>query len=186
VKESAAKKAPPAKKAQKAAKGTPGAAALATAGQHLGSREASPLGSRPGLLQRPRPVERRSEGYTDERFLSRQSQLLEKERATYVEQAQSLQAEAEQLVAEMEPGDVQFDDESGEGGTLTVDRERDLALSAQAMQAVQEIDDALEKMRNRIYGICENCGRLITKPRLEALPFARLCIDCKSGGLSRR
>jgi DnaK suppressor protein len=86
----------------------------------------------------------------------------------------------------MEPGDIQFDDESGEGATSTVDRERDLALSAQAMQAVEEIDHALAKIANRSYGICENCGRLIPKPRLEALPYARLCIDCKSGGLSRR
>ncbi|HEV8063467.1 MAG TPA: TraR/DksA C4-type zinc finger protein, partial [Acidimicrobiales bacterium] len=70
--------------------------------------------------------------------------------------------------------------------TVTVDRERDLALSAQAMATVEEIDHALAKIGNHSYGICENCGRLIPKPRLEALPFARLCIDCKSGGLSRR
>jgi hypothetical protein len=45
-----------------------------------------------------------------------------------------LKAEAEALVEEMEPGDIQFDDESGEGGTVTVDRERDLVLSAQALR----------------------------------------------------
>jgi DnaK suppressor protein len=109
-----------------------------------------------------------------------------RERATYLDQAASLKAEAEALVEEMEPGDIQFDDESGEGGTVTVDRERDLALSAQAMAAVEEIDHTLVKMDNGTYGICENCGRPIVKARLEALPYARLCIDCKSGGLSRR
>jgi len=123
---------------------------------------------------------------TEERFLSHQRHALEKERATYLEQAKSLRAEAESLVEEMEPGDIQFDDESGEGGTVTVDRERDLALSAQAMVAVEEIDHGLAKMEINTYGICENCGRLIPKARLEALPYARLCIDCKSGGLSRR
>ena len=129
---------------------------------------------------------KRAEGYTEERFLNHQRHALEVERATYVEQAASLRAEAESLVEEMEPGDIQFDDESGEGGTVTVDRERDLALSAQALVAVDEIDHALAKMSGRAYGICENCGRLIPKARLEALPYARLCIDCKSGGLSRR
>ncbi len=129
---------------------------------------------------------RRTEGYTDERFLTHQHRALDTERATYMEQARSLKAEAESLVEEMEPGDIQFDDESGEGGTVTVDRERDLALSAQALVAVDEIDHALAKVGLGTYGICENCGRLIPKPRLEALPFARLCIDCKSGGLSRR
>jgi DnaK suppressor protein len=97
-----------------------------------------------------------------------------------------LKAEAEALVEEMEPGDIQFDDESGEGGTVTVDRERDLALSAQALGAVEEIDHALSKLDNGTYGVCENCGRTIVKARLEALPYARLCIDCKSGGLSKR
>ena len=128
-----------------------------------------------------------AEGYVkDERFLAGQRAALQRERATYIEQAASLKAEAESLVEEMEPGDIQFDDESGEGGTVTVDRERDLALSAQALAAVEEIDHTLAKMDNGTYGICENCGRLILRARLEALPYARLCIDCKGGGLSRR
>jgi DnaK suppressor protein len=123
---------------------------------------------------------------SDTKFIDRQKAALLDERATYLEQAQSLKAEAEALVLEMEPGDIQFDDESGEGGTATVDRERDLALSAQALAAVEEIDEALVKIARGTYGICEGCGELISKPRLEALPYAKLCIACKSGGLSRR
>jgi DnaK suppressor protein len=145
---------------------------------------ARPVGRLAGALGTHKKL---SEGYVkDERFLAAQRAALLRERATYLEQAASLRAEAESLVEEMEPGDIQFDDESGEGGTVTVDRERDLALSAQALAAVEEIDHTLSKMDNGTYGICENCGRLIPKARLEALPYARLCIDCKSGGLSRR
>ncbi len=118
--------------------------------------------------------------------MSHQRNVLERERATYIEQANSLQAEAEALVAEMEPGDIQFDEESGEGGTVAVDRERDLTISAQALEAVAEIDAALAKIKSGRYGVCEGCGELIPKLRLEALPYARLCIACKSGGLSRR
>jgi DnaK suppressor protein len=152
-------------------------------------RKAPAVAARPGggLGAKPAPAKRVSEGYVkDERFLAGQRTALTRERATYIEQAASLKAEAEALVEEMEPGDIQFDDESGEGGTVTVDRERDLALSAQALAAVEEIDHALAKMDNGTYGICENCGRLVVKARLEALPYARLCIDCKSGGLSKR
>jgi DnaK suppressor protein len=122
----------------------------------------------------------------DEKFLASQRKALDEERRTYMEQARSLRAEADSLVEEMEPGDIQFDEESGEGGTVAVDRERDLALSAQALEAVEEIDHALAKIESGTYGICESCGTLIPKNRLEALPFARLCIACKSGGLSRR
>ena len=60
-----------------------------------------------------------------------------------------MRAEADSLALEREPGDVQFDEESGEGGTVTVDRERNLALSGQATLAVEEIDDALRADRRQ-------------------------------------
>ena len=122
----------------------------------------------------------------DLEFIASQTEALLAERDTYLEQANILREEAESLVREAEPGDVQFDEESGEGGTATVDRERDLALSAQALNAVEEINYALHKIETGRYGVCEGCGQLIVKDRLEALPYARLCVACKSGGLSRR
>jgi DnaK suppressor protein len=121
-----------------------------------------------------------------DKWLLKQQALLHQERATYSEQADALKAEADQMAQEMEPGDIQFDEESGEGGTMAVDRERDLVLSAQARAAVDDIDLALHKVEMGTYGICESCGQPIPKQRLEALPYARLCVACKSGGLSRR
>jgi DnaK suppressor protein len=136
---------------------------------------------------RPARAASRSSGVArDEHFLAAQQLALLAERATYLDQATSLRAEAELLVEEMEPGDVQFDEESGEGGTVTVDRERDLVLAAQAMAAIEEIDHALSKIESGSYGRCESCDEPIPRPRLEALPYARLCVACKSGGLSRR
>ncbi len=122
----------------------------------------------------------------EEKFLDEQRLLLLDERSVYEGQATDLRAEADSLALEREPGDVQFDEESGEGGTVTVDRERNLALSAQAAAAVEEIDDALRKIERKTYGACERCHQAIPKARLRALPFARLCVACKSGGLSRR
>ena len=120
------------------------------------------------------------------KFLAEQRAELVTERANYVEAAESLRQEAEMLAEDMEPGDIQFDEESGEGDTLNVERERDLALSAQAREAVVEIDRALAKMDAGTYGVCERCGHPIPKARLKALPYAALCVACKSGGLSRR
>ena len=122
----------------------------------------------------------------DKTFLQEQRELLLAERATYTQQAETLRAEADQLAEDMEPGDIQFDEESGEGGTMNVERERDLALSAQAQAAVEEIDKALVKIGSGSYGYCEQCGQPIPKARLRALPYASLCVACKSGGLSRR
>ncbi|MDQ3574044.1 MAG: TraR/DksA C4-type zinc finger protein [Actinomycetota bacterium] len=122
----------------------------------------------------------------DKKFLGGQRSALQAERESYVAQADSLKAEADQMAQEAEPGDVQFDEESGEGGTMNIDRERDLALSAQARAAVEDIDLALGKITRGTYGKCERCGQPIPKARLKALPQARLCVACKSGGLSRR
>jgi DnaK suppressor protein len=121
-----------------------------------------------------------------DKFLLGQRELLLAEKETYTRHAEALRAEADQLAQEMEPGDIQFDEESGEGGTMNVERERDLALSAQARLAVEEIEKALAKIDLGTYGICEGCGKPIPRDRLKALPQASLCVACKSGGLSAR
>ena len=120
------------------------------------------------------------------KFLTQQEEALLAERKTYTRQADSLRAEADALVADFEPGDVQFDEESGEGDTLNIERERDLALSAQARQQVEEIDHALSKFADGTYGVCEVSGEPIPKERLEAIPWARERVEYKIGGLGRR
>jgi RNA polymerase-binding transcription factor DksA len=151
---------------------------------------AAPAPARTTFTPRPRPpapVKPKTGPYAkDTKFLEEVTELLIADRAIYQEQATSLRAEADSLALEREPGDVQFDEESGEGGTVTVDRERNLALSGQAALAVEEIDFALERIADKTFGYCERCFQPIPKPRLRALPYARLCVACKSGGLSRR
>jgi DnaK suppressor protein len=195
------KAAPPAKKAAPAAKqpaaakkAAPAAATKAAAAKKTSSPNsksaAAPAPARTTFTPKPKPpapVRPKTGPYAkDAKFLEEVRELLVAERAIYQEQATSLRAEADSLALEREPGDVQFDEESGEGGTVTVDRERNLALSGQAMLAVEEIDDALRRIEDKTYGYCERCYQPIPKPRLRALPYARLCVACKSGGLSRR
>ena len=81
---------------------------------------------------------------------------------------------------------MQFDDESGEGDTLAVQRDFDLAASAQARDAVDQIDHALAKIDGGTYGICEVSGQAIPKARLEAIPWARERVEYKVGDFGRR
>ncbi len=69
---------------------------------------------------------------------------------------------------------------------MNVERDRDLALSAQALESIEEIDRALARIDQGVYGICDRCGEVIPTERMKALPYAALCVRCKSGGLSRR
>jgi len=121
-----------------------------------------------------------------DKFLEAQRQALIEERSVYTRQAQSLRAEAEKLAEDWEPGDATFDEEGGEGDSLNVERERDLALSAAALAAIEEIDKALGKIDLGTYGICERCEESIPRERLKAVPQAALCVRCKTGGLGRR
>jgi RNA polymerase-binding transcription factor DksA len=132
------------------------------------------------------PVRKSAGPVVLDKFHEGQRAMLLDERATYTRHAESLQAEADLLALDREPGDVQFDEESGEGDTLAVERERDLALSAQARAAIEEIDKALEKIAAGRYGVCDQCGDPIPRERLKAIPYAALCVKCKSGGLGRR
>ena len=46
-------------------------------------------------------------------------------------------------------------------------------------KVLRAIEDALQRIENRTYGICEDCKELIVSARLNAVPWARVCISCK-------
>jgi RNA polymerase-binding transcription factor DksA len=118
--------------------------------------------------------------------LERLRASLEAEMAKHLRQAEELRAEADALATEREQGDTQFDEESGEGDTVSVERERDLMLSASARQTVDEIKAALARMEAGTYGLCTPAGRRLTLARLEAIPWADQCVDCKAARERRR
>jgi RNA polymerase-binding transcription factor DksA len=121
-----------------------------------------------------------------DRTLKRLRQKLYDERDQQLRQAEDLQAEAEELAQERDPGDTQFDEESGEGDTVNVERERDLLLSASARQIVDAIERALKRMDSGTYGVCVPAGRRLSVERLEAIPYAEECVDCKARAERRR
>jgi len=122
----------------------------------------------------------------DARFLLAQRTLLMQEREQLTGQATRLEDEANSLIEEQEMGDVQFDEEGGEGDTIVVERERDLALSAQARQTIADIDAALERLKTGAYGYSVVSGRAISRERLEAIPWAVVLVEEKVGGIGRR
>ena len=71
------------------------------------------------------------------------------------------------------------DNHLGETASATLGREIDYTLGDNAEQVLSEIEAALHRIDDRTYGICFNCGAEIPRARLEANPWASLCIDCK-------
>jgi RNA polymerase-binding protein DksA len=82
----------------------------------------------------------------------------------------SMEDETQEIPSDNHPADV---------ATITLDREIDYTLEENEERALKAIDAALERIENGTFGICQTCGKPIDPERLEALPTATQCIDCK-------
>jgi len=67
-----------------------------------------------------------------------------------------------------------------DAGSDAYDRDFALSLLSQEQDALYEIDEALKRIDLGTYGVCEMCEKSIPHARLEAIPFARLTVDCQS------
>ncbi|MGH3103862.1 MAG: TraR/DksA family transcriptional regulator [Gaiellaceae bacterium] len=72
-----------------------------------------------------------------------------------------------------------FDNHLGDIATVTFDREMATTLEDSEGAKLNAIEGALERIEQGTYGMCVRCGNPIAEERLEALPYAELCIDCK-------
>lgn len=69
---------------------------------------------------------------------------------------------------------------SEEDGTDAYERQFALGLASADHETMFQIDEALRRLDQKTYGVCEDCGCLIEQPRLEAIPFVMNCIACQS------
>ena len=67
-----------------------------------------------------------------------------------------------------------------EEATESLELEKRLALEKQIREHLAGVEHALRKFEEGTYGLCDNCGQPIDPARLEALPQASLCMDCKA------
>jgi DnaK suppressor protein len=106
-------------------------------------------------------------------FLKKARETLEETRAQLLRNVQSeLHEGREQTKDEgMDTYDVASDARDKEISLILTDRDRD---------KLQAIDDALARIAEGSYGVCESCESDIAEARLEALPFTRLCINCQA------
>jgi DnaK suppressor protein len=73
-------------------------------------------------------------------------------------------------------GEVGFDEEFADAGSFTFQRERDLSLVGNARDLIDKVEDALARIEAGEFGRCEACGGPIEAERLDALPYATLCL----------
>jgi DnaK suppressor protein len=106
---------------------------------------------------------------------------VERFRSTLLEERQRV-VESLKYIKDEHPGS---DDETNlsthlaDNAALTLDQELDETLEENSGNVLAEIDAALERIAAGTFGTCANCGKEIPLERLEALPYATLCIECK-------
>ncbi len=100
------------------------------------------------------------------------------------EQRSTIVEERRRLADEASPSVVDAAGETSEGNSAdsaaeTLDRGIELSLEDNAEHLLEAIDSALARIDAGAYGMCERCGAAIAHERLEALPWATKCIECK-------
>jgi len=103
------------------------------------------------------------------------------------EQRENLRKEIQEQGADPDTEEVAIDVESGfaDSAHSTAERARMISVIRALRSNLRDVERALTKMQLRTYGTCERCGNPIPPERLEALPWALLCIDCKQKGVAR-
>ena len=68
----------------------------------------------------------------------------------------------------------------GDQALMDLDRELGISLMEMRNRRRQAIDESLNRLRDGTYGMCAECGVEISEKRLQAVPFAKLCVECQS------
>jgi DnaK suppressor protein len=87
-------------------------------------------------------------------------------------------------------GPTSYSSHPADAGTDSMEMEKAYLIGAAGGEVLEDIDEALRNIDKGRYGICQQCGDEISEERLDAVPYARLCVKCKSdmekpGGTSR-
>jgi RNA polymerase-binding protein DksA len=70
-------------------------------------------------------------------------------------------------------------DHMADHGSDSFEQDQTIGLIERESAVLRDIQNALKKIQAGTFGVCEECEGRIKKPRLRALPYARLCLDCQ-------
>lgn len=105
-------------------------------------------------------------------------EALQEERARVMHAIQYLHEESPGSLSN-ETDEMPVDNHLAETASVTLDRELNFTLEENSEHVLAAIDAALVRLDEGTFGICQTCGNAISPERLEAIPYATQCIDCK-------
>lgn len=112
-----------------------------------------------------------------------QAAELERYRGLLNEQKDALRKQLQEMGADPDQENtvdgLDFDFGFADSAQSTAERNKVLAVIERLRENLHDVDIALGKIDKGTYGVCERCGEPINAERLEAIPYARLCVKCK-------
>lgn len=108
-----------------------------------------------------------------------EKEKLEEFRQILQEQLETLLRDAGRTVSEMTDEKTNFPDPT-DRASLESDRNFELRIRDRERKLIMKIREALDRIDEGEFGVCESCGEDISEPRLKARPVTTLCIDCKT------
>jgi DnaK suppressor protein len=138
--------------------------------------KARPVKAKPKVVPTKPPVPQRGFSKTE---LSHFKELIVAKRKEILEELETLKAS----MMDVQTGEYVTENSTYslhmEQGTDTMEREKTFLFASREGKFLNYLDDALKRIEKGEYGFCTDCGSLIDKERLEAVPHAQLCIKCK-------
>ena len=110
----------------------------------------------------------------DKNFIERMKLSLSELKSEIIDNLVASNEDFKEIVEGMDPkdlADIASDD---------IDRKMIEALGSQELKRLKLIDSALTRIEQGKYGLCMKCGKKIPQDRLEAIPYALMCIECKT------
>jgi RNA polymerase-binding protein DksA len=117
---------------------------------------------------------KKKETAMDQSFIEKMENSLSGLKADIVANLVASNEDFKEIVEGMDPkdlADIASDD---------IDRKMIEAIGSQELKRLKLIDSALTRIKQGKYGLCIKCGKHIPRNRLEAIPYALMCVDCKS------
>ena len=110
----------------------------------------------------------------DQEFIAEMDASLSKLKAEIIDNLIASNQDFKEIMEGMDPKDV------ADIASDDIDRKMIEAIGSQELKRLKSIDSALTRIRQGKYGHCIRCGKRIPQDRLKAIPYALMCIECKS------
>ncbi len=104
---------------------------------------------------------------------------METYKALLTQKINELLSEAGKTVSEMTNGKENYPDPN-DRASLEADRNFELRIRDRERKLIMKMQEAIKRIEDGVFGICEVCGGQISEKRLMARPVTTLCIDCKT------